>query len=234
MIEHFKFKNLGNHDYGWLNARYHFNFANYYNPSIKPKAPLLVWNDDTIKPNTGFPMHSHQNMEIITYIRKGSIAHEDNIGNKGEIQKGEIQIMSAGSGITHSEFNYGDEDTLLFQIWIEPNKKNIKPRWENISIKDYNLDSINVLASGETQYAKSDILKINQDASIIKINGSNDHLSYQIRNNRHVYFVLVKGKIKINNHEINERDGVYIINENKINFNFIENSEIIMVDMIQK
>jgi len=234
MIEHFKFKNLGNHNYGWLNARYHFNFANYYNPSIKPKTPLIVWNDDTIKPNTGFPMHSHQNMEIITYIRKGLIVHEDSIGNKGEIQKGEIQIMSAGSGITHSEFNYGVEDTLLFQIWIEPNKKNIKPRWENISIKDYNLDSINVLASGETQYAKSDILKINQDASIIKINGSDDNLSYQIRNNRHVYFVLEKGKVKINNHEINERDGVYIINENKINFNFIEDSEIIMVDMIQK
>ena len=123
MIKHFKFNNLGNHDYGWLNARYHFNFANYFNPLVKTRPPLLVWNDDTIKPKTGFPMHSHQNMEIITYVRKGSITHMDDIGNKGEIRAGQIQIMSAGSGINHSEYNHSEEDTSLFQIWIEPNEK---------------------------------------------------------------------------------------------------------------
>ena len=109
MIRHFKFNELANHDYGWLNARYHFNFANYYNPNLKSKNPLVVWNDDTIKSHTGFPMHSHQNMEIITYIRKGSITHKDSVGNIGEIKSGQVQVMSAGSGITHSEYNLSVE-----------------------------------------------------------------------------------------------------------------------------
>ena len=156
MLTHFKFNELGNHDYGWLNARYHFNFANYYNPKITPKNPLVVWNDDTINPQTGFPMHSHQNMEIITYIRQGSISHKDNIGNAGEIKSGQIQVMSAGSGITHSEYNLSNEETSLFQIWIEPNQFNIKPRWKNIDLKDEFNEFVEILASGEKKYKNSD------------------------------------------------------------------------------
>ncbi len=231
MLTHFKFDELGSHNYGWLNARYHFNFANYYNPNISPKIPLIVWNDDTIKPQTGFPMHSHQNMEIITYIRQGSITHKDNIGNTGEIKSGQIQIMSAGSGITHSEYNLSNENTLLFQIWIEPNQFDFKPRWENINLKIKSDESIEVLASGEEKYQNSGILKIYQDASIIRINGKDQGLNYRIKENRHIYFVLSKGKICINKTTICERDGVYIKGDNKINFEFIENTEIILVDM---
>ena len=130
MISVFPFKQLGNHSYGWLNAKYHFSFANYYDPERCGFPPLIVWNDDTIQSGTGFPMHSHKYMEIITYIRKGAISHEDSLGNKGKTRTGEIQIMSAGTGITHSEQNLEDEETLLFQIWIQPNKNNIQPRWE--------------------------------------------------------------------------------------------------------
>ena len=134
MITIFPFNKLGTHDYGWLNAHYHFSFANYNNPEKNGFPPLIVWNDDCIQPDTGFPMHSHKDMEIITYIREGSITHTDNLGNQGITKAGEIQIMSAGTGITHSEFNYGNHKTLLFQIWIYPDKNALKPRWENIDI----------------------------------------------------------------------------------------------------
>ena len=231
MLTHFKFDELGNHNYGWLNARYHFNFANYYNPKLKAKRPLVVWNDDTIKPQTGFPMHSHQNMEIITYIRQGSISHKDNIGNAGEIKSGQIQVMSAGSGITHSEYNLSSEETLLFQIWIEPNQFDIKPRWKNIDLKDEFDESVEILASGEKKYKNSDILKIYQDASIVRINGSQGSLNYKLDKKRHVYFVLSKGKIFIDETEINERDGIYINGLNEINFDFKKTTEIILVDM---
>ena len=129
MITVFPFKKLGNHNYGWLNVHYHFSFLNYYNPAHNGFPSLLVWNDDLIQPGTGFPMHSHQDMEIITYIRQGAITHEDSLDNKGVTRAGEIQIMSAGTGITHSEYNHEDEETLLFQIWIQPNRNQIKPRW---------------------------------------------------------------------------------------------------------
>ena len=231
MLTHFKFDELGNHNYGWLNARYHFNFANYYNPKITQKKPLVVWNDDTIQPQTGFPMHSHQNMEIITYIRQGSITHKDNIGNVGEIKSGQIQVMSAGSGITHSEYNLSNEQTLLFQIWIEPNQYNVNPRWENINLKNNSQDSIEVLASGEEKYKNSDIPKIYQDASVIRINGSQGLLNYKSSKNRHFYFVLSKGKILLDKTEINERDGVYINGLNEINFEFKKTSELILIDI---
>jgi redox-sensitive bicupin YhaK (pirin superfamily) len=231
MLTHFKFNKLGNHNYGWLNARYHFNFANYYNPKITQKNPLVVWNDDTIQPQTGFPMHSHQNMEIITYIRQGSITHKDNIGNVGEIKSGQIQVMSAGSGITHSEYNLSNEQTLLFQIWIEPNQYNVNPRWENINLKNNSQESIEVLASGEEKYKNSDIPKIYQDASVIRINGSQGLLNYKSSKNRHFYFVLYKGKILLDKTEINERDGVYINGINEINFEFKKTSELILIDI---
>ncbi len=231
MITHFPFEELGNHNYGWLNARYHFNFANYYNPNLLPKKPLLVWNDDIIQPNSGFPMHSHQNMEIITYIRKGRISHKDNLGNNGEIKEGQVQVMSAGSGITHSEYNLSSEETLLFQIWIEPNRNDIKPIWKNINLANNN-KAIEILASGELKYDQSDTLKIQQDASVIRIVGDNETIKYKLQKNRHYYGVVSEGLVNINNmNKINSRDGFYIQNEDQINFNFLKSSEIILVDM---
>jgi len=231
VLTHFKFNKLGNHNYGWLNARYHFNFGDYYNPKITSKKPLVVWNDDTIQPQTGFPMHSHQNMEIITYIREGSITHKDNMGNVEEIKSGQIQVMSAGSGITHSEYNLSNKKTLLFQIWIESNQYDVNPRWKNINLKNNPQESIEVLASGENKNKNSNILKIYQDASVIRINGSQGFLNYKLNKNRHIYFVLSKGKILLDKTVINERDGVYINGLNEINFEFKKTTEVILVDM---
>src|ERR1700690_4579196 len=122
MIERRKFATLGGANHGWLNAKHHFSFANYYDPDRMNLGGLRVWNDDEIAPGTGFPGHPHSDMEIITYVRKGAITHQDSLGNKGRTEAGDVQVMSAGTGIRHAEYNLENEPTRLFQIWIEPRK----------------------------------------------------------------------------------------------------------------
>ena len=232
MISIYSFKELGSHNYGWLDAHYHFSFANYYDPERCGFPPLIVWNDDTIQSGTGFPMHSHKYMEIITYIRKGAISHEDSLGNKGKTRTGEIQIMSAGTGITHSEQNLEDEETLLFQIWIQPNKNNIQPRWENIDIHLETKSGIHPLASGEEKFKHSQMLKIHQDTTLYVMNGTiNDDFKYELEPDRHIYLVVSKGSVNINVLQANERDGVRIIDKKNLNFIFRGDSELIILDL---
>ena len=232
MITVFPFSELGNHNYGWLDASYHFNFADYYNPEKSGYPPLIVWNDDRIQPGTGFPMHSHRDMEIITYIRQGAITHEDSLGNKGVTKAGEIQIMSAGTGITHSEYNHEDIETLLFQIWIQPNEKNIQPRWENVAINSYHEAGIHPLASGEKELENSNIINLFQDASLYLVNGEQKNdLEFELKNGRKMYLVVAKGSTTINKNEVQSRDGVFFKNENKLYFNFKEDSELIFFDL---
>ena len=120
MIDHRPFDTLGHANHGWLDARHHFSFASYHDPKRMGWGALRVWNDDEIAPRNGFPAHPHRDMEIITYVRQGAITHEDSLGNKGRTEAGDVQVMSAGSGVRHSEFNLEDETTRLFQLWIFP------------------------------------------------------------------------------------------------------------------
>src|SRR6267142_3868513 len=120
MIERRTFESLGGANHGWLDAKHHFSFAEYYDPKRMGWGALRVWNDDTIAADTGFPAHPHADMEIITYVREGAITHQDNQGNKGRTEAGDVQVMSAGSGIRHSEYNLESSKTKIFQIWIEP------------------------------------------------------------------------------------------------------------------
>ena len=120
MIERRPFGALGGADHGWLKAKHHFSFARYYDPERMGHGALRVWNDDEIAPNTGFPPHPHAEMEIITYVRQGAITHEDSLGHKGRTEAGDVQVMSAGSGIRHAEYNRESVPTKIFQIWIEP------------------------------------------------------------------------------------------------------------------
>ena len=130
MIKTYTFEQLGHANHGWLDARHHFSFANYYNPERMGFGALRVINDDIIKAGAGFDTHPHKDMEIITYVRKGAITHRDSRGNQGRTEAGDVQVMSAGTGIFHSEFNLESEDTNLYQIWIEPNKIGVQPRWD--------------------------------------------------------------------------------------------------------
>src|SRR3546814_15112896 len=127
MIEIKHFDRLGRFDNEWLSARYHFSFANYPDPRRMGIGSLRVWNDDTIRPGTGFDLHGHRDMEIITYVRRGAITHQDHLGNVGRTEAGDVQVMSAGSGIMHAEFNREDETAQIFQIWIEPAVHGVAP-----------------------------------------------------------------------------------------------------------
>ena len=129
MIELRPYNELGGAHHGWLDTRHHFSFADYYNPQRMNWGHLRVWNDDTIAPHSGFPPHPHRDMEIITYVRSGAITHEDNLGNRGRTEAGDVQVMSAGTGIAHSEMNEEDVATQIFQIWIMPNEQGLPPTW---------------------------------------------------------------------------------------------------------
>ena len=129
MIELRPFSKLGSADHGWLKAKHHFSFGSHHDPANMGHGALRVWNDDEIAPNTGFPPHPHANMEIITYVREGAITHQDSLGNEGRTVAGDVQVMSAGSGVRHSEYNLEPDKTKIFQIWIEPTTHGGPPTW---------------------------------------------------------------------------------------------------------
>ena len=149
MIDKRPFSQLGRFQNDWLNARYHFSFSNWHDPKRMGWGALRVWNDDEIAPNSGFPPHPHSDMEIITYVRSGAITHQDSLGNQGRTEAGDLQVMSAGSGIRHAEFNVEPETTTLYQIWIEPTQRGGQPGWGAKPFpKADRAGAFNVLASG--------------------------------------------------------------------------------------
>src|SRR5438067_5386156 len=152
MIELRAFNTLGGADHGWLNAKHHFSFADYYDPARTNWGKLRVWNDDTIASKTGFPPHSHKDMEIITYVREGAITHKDNLGNEGRTEAGDVQVMHAGTGIVHAEYNLEHEPTRLFQIWITPDRTGVKPGWGTRRFPRRG-EGLAVVASGREQDA---------------------------------------------------------------------------------
>ena len=150
MIKRYAFSDLGGANYGWLYAKHLFSFANYYDPQKLSHGELMVVNDDRIAPHTGFDTHPHRDMEIITYVRSGAISHQDDRGNKGRTPAGSIQVMSAGTGIFHSEYNLEDEETSLYQIWIKPAHIGVAPRWETAEFpKTPALNKLQLVVSGD-------------------------------------------------------------------------------------
>ena len=163
MITVYPYENLGHANHGWLDARHHFSFAEYRNPARSRFGTLRVINDDVIKAGAGFDTHPHRDMEIITYVRMGAISHRDSNGNEGRTAAGDVQVMSAGTGVFHSEFNLEDTDTNLYQIWIEPNILGVKPRWDSHEFpKQPVTEALTLLVSGDGTAP----LFINQDAYI--------------------------------------------------------------------
>jgi redox-sensitive bicupin YhaK (pirin superfamily) len=166
MIDIRPFRSLGHADHGWLNARHHFSFANYYEPARMGWGAIRVWNDDEIAAQSGFPPHPHNDMEIITYVRQGAITHQDSMGNKGRTEAGDVQVMSAGTGIRHSEYNLEGDTTKIFQIWIIPNKRGEGPAWGAKPFpKGDRSGKFVALASGFS--ADNDALPIRADARVL-------------------------------------------------------------------
>lgn len=230
MIEVRPFAGLGAADHGWLDARHHFAFADYHDPARTNWGQLRVWNDDTIAPRSGFPPHPHRDMEIITYVRKGAITHQDSLGNTGRTEAGDVQVMSAGSGVTHSEYNHEDEATQIFQIWIIPDERGGQPSWGARPFpKDDRDGQFVTLASGIEE--DSDSLPIRAQARVLGATiKAGETVTYEAAPDRHLYLVPATGKVRIDEVEVNARDGAAITGIARIEVTALEDSELVLVD----
>lgn len=230
MIELRPFAELGGENHGWLDARHHFSFANYYDPNRMHWGSLRVWNDDTIAAGTGFPPHPHRDMEIITYVREGAITHADNLGNKGRTMAGDVQVMSAGTGIIHSEYNLEDVTTRIFQIWIMPTSKGEKPGWGTRAFpRGERSGRFVTLASGYED--DKDALPIRTDARVVGATlNAGETAEYPLGKERKAYLVAARGAVEIEGARVNERDGAAITELDVLRVKAIEDSEIILVD----
>ena len=225
MIKVIDYNNLGGANHGWLKAKHHFSFASYQDPNRVRFGPMRVINDDIVAPKKGFDPHAHDNMEIITYVRKGAITHKDDLGNEGRTEAGDVQVMSAGTGVVHSEYNLEDEDTNLYQIWMFPNKKNVKPRWDAKKFPKEPVEGkLKPLVTG-FENNDSDSLKIYQDTVIYAGRVS------QLIERDQAYVLCSQGKIKINGIEIKKGDGAEITDLKDVNITSLEDSEILFIDL---
>jgi len=231
MIDRRPFGNLGHADHGWLNARHHFSFANWHDPSRMGWGDLRVWNDDEIGAQSGFPPHGHSDMEIITYVRTGAITHKDSMGNEGRTGAGDVQVMSAGSGVRHSEYNLEAEETRIFQIWIIPDERGGTPSWGARQFpKDDRAGSFVPLASGVAN--DDDALPIRADARVLGATiKAGESVTYTPRSSdRHLYLVPATGKVRIGEVEAVARDGVAITALESVTITALEDSEVVLVD----
>lgn len=230
MIELRPFDGLGAANHGWLDAHHHFSFAEYHDPARTNWGRLRVWNDDTIAPKSGFPSHPHRDMEIVTYVRKGAITHEDSLGNNGRTEAGDVQVMSAGTGIVHSEYNLEDEETTLFQIWILPDRRGESPGWGARPFpKGDRAGRFVTLASGMA--GDQDALPIRADARVLGATvRAGETVTYETAKDRHAYLVPAKGRIRVGDVEAEARDGVAITGLDTITVTALEDAELVLVD----
>ncbi len=211
MIEIHRNQDRGHADHGWLKTRYSFSFADWYNEKRLGFGALRVINDDIIAPHSGFGAHSHKDMEIITIVLKGAITHKDDMGNEKKVTEGMVQVMTAGTGVAHSEYNNEDIPLELFQIWIQPKIKNVTPRYEE--------KYINFLESRDRQQVLVGIggLSINQDAEIKYINTSeNKKIDISLEKNFGLYILVIEGLVSIENHTLLSRDAVGVYGDESV------------------
>jgi redox-sensitive bicupin YhaK (pirin superfamily) len=230
MLDIQRYADLGTMQIDWLNAHYHFSFANYHNPKRMGFGPLRVINDDIVKAGGGFAPHGHRDMEIITYVRRGAITHEDSLKNRGKTNAGDIQVMSAGTGITHSEWNEEGEDCNLYQIWIEPRHKGTKPRWETRNFPKEE-GALHLLASGMAEHLESGAIPIDQDAAIWGGTlRSGQEWSQELPGK--AYLLVSFGQVMLNGETLNKGDGVAITGEATIMLKAVEATELVLITMI--
>ncbi len=236
MIELRPFSGIGHANHGWLDARHHFSFADYHDPARMAWGNLRVWNDDTIAAKSGFPPHPHRDMEIITYVRTGAITHRDSLGNQGRTAAGDVQVMSAGTGITHAEYNLEDEATTLFQIWIQPTRRGLAPGWGARQFpRGDRSGQLVVLASGYPEDA--DALPIRTEARLVAGTiRAGETLDYTLGAERKGYLVPATGAIRVEGASgtvtAGARDGIAIAQEDVIRLTAIEDSEVVLVDTL--
>ena len=232
MIDPRPFSSLGGADHGWLKAKHHFSFANYHDPARMNHGALRVWNDDEIAPNAGFPPHPHADMEIITYVRDGAITHKDSLGNEGRTGAGDVQVMSAGTGVRHAEYNLEPETTRIFQIWIQPDRAGGAPTWGAKAFpKADRSGALVALASGFDADLTAGALPIRASARVLGATlKAGEHTDYPLGAARHGYLVVAKGVVDVNGVRLNARDGAAIRDETSLAITASEDAEIVLVD----
>ena len=222
----------GQVNHGWLNARHSFSFANYYNPDRMNFGVLRVLNDDVISGGNGFGLHPHENMEIISIPLDGALAHKDNMGNESVIKSGDIQVMSAGTGIMHSEFNHSaDSDVKLLQIWLDPKTKNVMPRYEQITLDTKKVkNKMHQILSPNKQ---DDGVWIHQNAWFHLGNiDKGKQINYTLKDAQNgVYAFILEGEVSIENQVLNKRDGFGVWNTKEIKIITNSNSKILLLEV---
>jgi len=231
MIDRRSFASLGGANHGWLDAKHHFSFAGYHDPARMGWGALRVWNDDTIAPRSGFPPHPHADMEIITYVREGAISHRDSLGNEGRTVAGDVQVMSAGSGITHAEYNLEAETTRIFQIWIIPDRAGGAPAWGARPFpRGDRAGRFVPLASGFPD--ETDALPLRTRARVLGATlRAGEHADYPLGEGRLAYLVAAKGAIELNGVRLETRDGAAIRDESVLKVSALEDAELVLVDI---
>jgi redox-sensitive bicupin YhaK (pirin superfamily) len=230
MIDVRPFNTLGHADHGWLNARHHFSFASYHEPARMGWGAIRVWNDDEIAARSGFPPHPHADMEIITYVRQGAITHQDSLGNQGRTGAGDVQVMSAGTGVRHAEYNLEDETTTLFQIWVLTDNPGAQPSWGARQFpKGAREGTFVTLASGFAEDAEA--LRINSAARVMGVTlKAGEDAELTLDPARHIYLVPVNGAVEVNGVAAAARDGVAVTGEERIRIVAADDTEIVLVD----
>jgi hypothetical protein len=218
----------GQANHGWLQSRHTFSFAGYYDPEHMGVSALRVINDDKVSPGRGFAPHSHQDMEIISYVKKGSIEHKDGMGNVERLPAGEFQLMSAGTGVTHSEYNPSTQEPLEFlQIWIQPDVHGIEPGYQQKKF-----DAITGLQLIASPDARDGSLLIHQDAYLYQLClDSGQPASHSLEPGRTMYVHVVSGAININGEQLNEGDGATVTETSELQFAGAENGEALVFDL---
>ena len=222
---------LGHFDFGWLDTRHHFSFGDYHEPSRMGWGALRVWNDDAIAAQTGFPPHPHADMEIITYVREGAITHQDSLGNKGRTAAGDVQVMSAGSGIRHAEYNLEPGPTKIFQIWIQPRERGGQPFWNQKPFpRAGRSGQFVLLASGD---GDPEALPIRADARVLGATlAAGQSARYALGEGRHAYLASTFGDLEVNGVRIEARDGAAITDEPEIEVKALGDAEVVLVDTL--
>jgi redox-sensitive bicupin YhaK (pirin superfamily) len=215
MIRYIDHRKMGRGIHGWLDSHFHFSFANYYNPDHVNFGALRVMNDDLVKPSTGFDIHPHENMEIISYVIDGELTHGDSMGNKETLKRGQVQYMSAGTGVWHSEHNLGDDTLRFLQIWIMPDGQGYKPSYGDYRFRfEDRIGHWLPIATWDKSEGSEAPIKIHQDvnvyASVIK---SDESVDFPVGEGRQAYMVLIEGEAEVGGVYLGERDAAEIVEE---------------------
>lgn len=215
---------------GWLQSRFHFSFAQYRDLNNLNFGVLRVLNDDIVHPHSGFDMHPHSDMEIISYVVDGEITHKDSMGNEETLKRGEVQYMSAGTGVMHSEYNHGNTDLRLLQIWILPPLKGVKPLYGSYKY-EWN-ERVNKLLPIVSSLSGKAKVNIHQDVNIyVSQLDAQKELTFEIEANRQIYFVQIEGRCHVNAIELNEADALKVVNETQLHIKALTKAHFIMIEM---